>query len=551
MSIGKSNRPAARSVFAVVALAVFMTNLDLWIVNVAFEDIRPVLPRQLAGPRVLGAQRLRRHARRPAGRGGPGRRPLRPPAHLPDRHRGVHPGLAGLCPRAHAGRADRRPRRPGGRGRAAAAVVAGAAAGRRAGRATGCGRPGPGPRSAAWPRPPGRCSAACSSRRAGAGSSWSTCRSALVGHGGRPPHPAARRRRTRAPRCPTRWPRCWWCCAVGSLVAGLLQGPTWGWTSAGTLTLLGARRAGLGGRRPPLPDPAGAAGRAGAGAGARVRPGQRRAVRVQHRLRDHAGVQRPVVPADLGLRTAAHRPGDGARPGPGAADHDRLPASGRAGRARRRWPPSAACCSPPGSPGAPWWPTRSRRTSCDLLPAMVVGGIGVGLALGTLMAAGTTSLPSASARNGFGAAERLAAGGLRGRRRRAGHHPDRLAAAGRGRGLPARPGGWRPGSASAAAVGAALLHAGQRPVPERRAGAGRGDVMTVAAGVAQFDRSWFSWVGAHGGLVASHLARAPPSRRGPASRCRCARRPCTSCARSTSGWSSSPPSRSRRPGRAR
>jgi acyl-CoA thioesterase len=32
--------------------------------------------------------------------------------------------------------------------------------------------------------------------------------------------------------------------------------------------------------------------------------------------------------------------------------------------------------------------------------------------------------------------------------------------------------------------------------------------MTVAAGVAQFDRSWFSWVGAHGGLVASHLARA-------------------------------------------
>src|SRR6478672_12792048 len=43
MSIGKSNRRAS-TVFAVVALAVFMTNLDLWIVNVAFQDIRLSFP---------------------------------------------------------------------------------------------------------------------------------------------------------------------------------------------------------------------------------------------------------------------------------------------------------------------------------------------------------------------------------------------------------------------------------------------------------------------------------------------------------------------------
>ncbi|WP_460461509.1 acyl-CoA thioesterase domain-containing protein, partial [Angustibacter peucedani] len=32
--------------------------------------------------------------------------------------------------------------------------------------------------------------------------------------------------------------------------------------------------------------------------------------------------------------------------------------------------------------------------------------------------------------------------------------------------------------------------------------------MTVQVAVTSIDRTWFSWVGAHGGLVASHLARA-------------------------------------------
>ncbi|WP_460461457.1 MFS transporter, partial [Angustibacter peucedani] len=39
MTIRESNRPTSRRVFPVVALAVFMTNLDLWIVNVALDDV--------------------------------------------------------------------------------------------------------------------------------------------------------------------------------------------------------------------------------------------------------------------------------------------------------------------------------------------------------------------------------------------------------------------------------------------------------------------------------------------------------------------------------
>jgi hypothetical protein len=49
----------------------------------------------------------------------------------------------------------------------------------------------------------------------------------------------------------------------------------------------------------------------------------------------------------------------------------------------------------------------------DLLPSMVVGGIGVGLALGTLMAAGTSGLPAGGAATGsalLNAARQVASG---------------------------------------------------------------------------------------------------------------------------------------------
>jgi len=187
--------------------------------------------------------------------------------------------------------------------------------------------------------------------------------------------------------------------SVGALVAGLLQGPSWGWTSAGTLSLLTV--AALGAtvvvRRcltqvVPLVEPAlvRARGFGRANAALFVFSIAFAIMLVSNALWCQqiwgygplrTGLAMAPGPALVPLTTiASRRLVERVGPGALATLGSLLFAGGLAWR--------ALVASPQPS------------YLVDMLPAMVVGGIGVGLALGTLMAAGTTSLPNASAATG-------------------------------------------------------------------------------------------------------------------------------------------------------
>src|SRR3954465_7886420 len=105
-------------VLAVVSTAVFMSSLDLFIVNIAFPDIRSDFPgTSLAGlswilnayaivfaallvPAGRSPPRLRVRLRRAAGAGRALGRPARAPAQLPGRRRALHVRLGAVGARA-------------------------------------------------------------------------------------------------------------------------------------------------------------------------------------------------------------------------------------------------------------------------------------------------------------------------------------------------------------------------------------------------------------------------------------------------------------------
>src|ERR1700727_2057716 len=93
-----------------VCLGTFMLLVDVTIVTVALPDMAADL---VLGAAVVGAY-LRADPGRAAAGHGLARRPVRPAAALPRRPRSVRAGLARQRPGPQHGRADRRPRRPGG-----------------------------------------------------------------------------------------------------------------------------------------------------------------------------------------------------------------------------------------------------------------------------------------------------------------------------------------------------------------------------------------------------------------------------------------------------
>ncbi|WP_460461510.1 MFS transporter, partial [Angustibacter peucedani] len=186
---------------------------------------------------------------------------------------------------------------------------------------------------------------------------------------------------------------------VGALVAGLLQGPTWGWTSGGVLGLLAlaVAAAGVVVRRclthaVPLVEPtlARAHGFARANAALFAFSVAFAIMLVSNALWCQqvwgysplrTGLAMVPGPALVPLVTiASRRLVERVGPGALAAVGSLLFGLGLA------WRALVADAAP--------------SYVVDLLPSMVVGGAGVGLALGTLMAAGTTSLPAASAATG-------------------------------------------------------------------------------------------------------------------------------------------------------
>jgi EmrB/QacA subfamily drug resistance transporter len=187
--------------------------------------------------------------------------------------------------------------------------------------------------------------------------------------------------------------------SVGSLVAGLLQGPSWGWTSAGTLSLLAVAVVGSAvvvrrclTQPVPLVEPALVRARGFTGANLALFAFS---IAFAIMLVSNAlwcqqiwgygplrtGLAMAPGPVLVPLTTmASRRLVERVGPGVLATLGSLLFAAGLA------WRALVADAQP--------------AYVTDLLPAMIVGGIGVGLALGTLMAAGTTSLPSASAATG-------------------------------------------------------------------------------------------------------------------------------------------------------
>ena len=168
------------AVLAVVSAAQFLTILDLWVVNIALPALQhDFAPATLSDVSwildvyaiVLAALLL------PAGRAADsiGRRAL-----LPGRPRGVRRRVAGMRGGPGSAGADRLPGAAGGRGRGAACRPHWGSRCRCSRHASGAPRSGYGRGSARWPLAAARCSAACWSSRAGAGSSSSTCPSSVA-----------------------------------------------------------------------------------------------------------------------------------------------------------------------------------------------------------------------------------------------------------------------------------------------------------------------------------------------------------------------------------
>ena len=83
-------------VFFVTVAGAFVVALDLSIVNVAFPSIKASFPEVVDDVALVGAVGLQRGVRRPAARRRSHRRPLRPAALVPPRHRRVHARLAAV-----------------------------------------------------------------------------------------------------------------------------------------------------------------------------------------------------------------------------------------------------------------------------------------------------------------------------------------------------------------------------------------------------------------------------------------------------------------------
>ena len=179
----------------------------------------------------MGAQRLRDRLRGAARAVGPAGRPAPAELRLPAGRGRLHGGVGGVRRGHQRGHAGRLPAGAGGRGGPADAHVAQPGPGDLPAGAAAAGPSGPGPRRAAWPPRSGRSSAACSSRPAGAGCSWSTSRSGRRAGGGLAP--AART--SPATRCPgrTRWAPFWSPPVSARSRSGSSKAATWGWGSAG------------------------------------------------------------------------------------------------------------------------------------------------------------------------------------------------------------------------------------------------------------------------------------------------------------------------------
>ena len=155
-------------VFAIVSVGVFMAGLDLFIVNIAFPDIRARLRRDEPRRPVLDPERLRDRVRRAARAGRAHLRPRRAQARLPRRPRALPRRLGRVAPprprsRCSSAARDRcrpRARRSWCRPRSASCSPSSRPPSARP-------RSAPGRRSAASPPRPARRSAACWSRRAG------------------------------------------------------------------------------------------------------------------------------------------------------------------------------------------------------------------------------------------------------------------------------------------------------------------------------------------------------------------------------------------------
>ncbi len=312
--------------FVIVSVALFMVTLDNLVVSTALPSIRVDLGASLESLAVDG-QRLHARLRRlPAHRRGAGR-PLRPAAHVPDRHRRVHR-------RVGARRARSQHRCAGGRARAAGP-------GRRADHAADAHdavRRGRRPAAAGWRSACGRASAGSASRsarwsaaRSSTGVSWHWIFWVNVPDRRRPaavrPHAPRPESTARTPARPAS--------AVGlagagllALVFGIVRAEALGWTSA---TIVGQsrhrRRAARG-----VPRLGGSCRRADAAAALLPQPrllgDERRVVRdVLRRLR------LDLLPLAVSSRprrgTRRFRPGCGRCRGP---------------RCRCSWRPSPASC---------------------------------------------------------------------------------------------------------------------------------------------------------------------------------------------------------------
>ena len=101
-------------VFTVVSVGVFMSSLDLFIVNIAFPDLAARLRRHEPRRALLGPVRLRDRVRRAARPRRPDRRPRRAQARVPRRARRLHRRLRAVRRRPLGGLARRGARPPGG-----------------------------------------------------------------------------------------------------------------------------------------------------------------------------------------------------------------------------------------------------------------------------------------------------------------------------------------------------------------------------------------------------------------------------------------------------
>ena len=315
----------------IVVAGVFMSSLDLFIVNIAFPAISKHFGGASLSIAVLGAERLRDRVRRAAraGRalGGRVRAQARVPARpgdlraRPARRARAAPSV-GVLVAARVVQAVGRRADAADLARADAAGVRAREAPRRDRRC--------GPRAAASPRPPARRSAACSCRPTGGSCSSSTSRSAWprLAAGAR----TLRERREQGAGRPDLLGALTLIVAIGALVVAIVKGQEWGWGSPRDHRAAGRAGGAAAAALAALGAPPDAGRRAGDAARAQLRARRRRLGLVLRRLRRDAARRRAVPDRRL-ARGRADRRAD-AVPGPGHGGRVRDP-SARLGRAVR------------------------------------------------------------------------------------------------------------------------------------------------------------------------------------------------------------------------